>query len=87
MKKNIGIILSCCLFCSATSFADYDFDDVDTVREQTDALYKTNGGSQAATFNTIGKSMTAWGLGLAAVIALVSVAVHQSTADTTTTTQ
>ncbi len=87
MKKNIRILLSCCLFFSATSFADYDLDDVDTVREQTEAIYKTRGGSEAATFNTVGKSMVAWGLGLAAVIALVSAAIHPSAADTDSTTQ
>jgi hypothetical protein len=86
MKKNIGILLCFCLFFSALSFADYDLDDVDTVREQTEAIYKTRGGSEAATFNTVGKSMIAWGLGLAAIAALVSAAIHPSSGDTTTTT-
>lgn len=86
MRKSIGIFLSCCLFVSATSFADYDLDDVDTVREQTEAIYKTRGGSEAATFNTVGKSMVAWGLGLAAVIAIVSAAIHPSESSTTSST-
>lgn len=85
MKKNIGILLSCCLFFSAAGFADDDFYDVETVRQQTDAIYKTRGGSEAATFNTVGKSMIAWGLGLSAIIALVSAAVHQSNSSTSTT--
>lgn len=85
MKKKIGILLSCCMFFSAASFADYDLDDVDTVREQTDAIYRTHGGSEAATFNTVGKSMIAWGIGLAAVISLVTAAIHQSDSTTTTT--
>jgi hypothetical protein len=83
MNKNIGILLSCCLFFSTVGFANYDLDDVNTVRDQTEDLYKTRGGSQAATYNTVGKSMIAWGFGLAVIVALVSAAVHPSTANST----
>ncbi len=86
MKKTMrGLVCLSLFFCSA-GFAS-SLDDVDTVQEQTRDLYHTGSGSpQDATYNTIGRSMWAWGIGLAAVIGIVASAIHQSNTPTTTTT-
>jgi hypothetical protein len=84
MKKTIrGLVCLSLFFCSAGFSSSQD--DVDIVPEQTRDLYHTGSGAQDATYNTIGRSMWAWGIGLAAVIGILASAIHQS--NTTTTTQ
>ena len=88
MKKTIRALLCfSLLFCSA-GFAEAQ-DDVDIVPEQTRDLYHTGSGAQDATYSTVGRSMWAWGIGLAAAIGILASAIHQSNTshDTTTTSQ
>ena len=85
MKKTIRslLCLSLCVFSAA--FAE-DTDSLDSIRDQTQDFYRNGSGSDNATFNTIGRSMIAWGLGLSVAIAILASAIKQSDAPTTTTT-
>ncbi len=84
MKKTIRGLVCLSLLCCSAGFAS-SIDDVDTVPEQTRDLYHTGSGAQDATYNTMGRSMWAWGIALAAAIGILASAIHQSNADTTTT--
>ena len=71
------MILCFSVFFFSAAFST-DTETLNSVAEQTEDLYRTHSGSEAATFNTVGKSMWAWGIGLAAAIAILSAAIHQS---------
>lgn len=89
MRKNLSILLSVAtLFCGAPIFCE-DTTNLEEVKEQTDDLYRTGSGSQAATYSTIGKSMLVWGIGLSAAIAILASAIHQSSSshDSSSTSQ
>jgi hypothetical protein len=88
MKRYLSALIGSAVLFSSTPVCSEEIDGVDMVRQQTEDLYRTSSGSQDATFNAVGKSMIAWGLGLSAVIAILAAAIHQSAApETTTTTQ
>lgn len=74
-------VLSLSLLFSTSGFSD-NSESLNSIREQTQDIYRGTTGPDNATFNTIGKSMIAWGLGLSAAIAILSAAIKQSDADT-----
>lgn len=55
-------------------------DELDQYKEETDAIWQTGTGAQDGAFSAISVSMLGWGLGLAAVIAVVASVLHQSNA-------
>lgn len=54
--------------------------DINQYKEETDAIWQTGTGAQDGAFSAISVSMLGWGLGAAAVIAIVASVLHQSTA-------
>ena len=87
MRKNILRLLCFSLFFFSAGFAE-NTDNINTVKEQTEELYRTGSGATDATYSTVGRSMWAWGIGLSAVIAILASAIHQSNTshDTSSTT-
>ncbi len=83
MKKHISGVLCLSLIFSSAAFSE-NTESLNSIREQTQDIYRGATGPDNATFNTIGKSMIAWGLGLSAAIAILSAAIKQSDSDTTT---
>ncbi len=77
MKKTVRKLLCVSLFFCSAAFTE-DTDNVNTVKEQTEDFYHTGSGAQDATYSTVGRSMWAWGIGLAAAIGILASAIHQS---------
>ncbi len=84
MRNLITTFLVCSLvFCSPSLFAD---NDLNQYKEETEELWRSGTGSQDGAYSAIVLSMLGWGLGMAAVIAIVASVLHQSTASTAHTT-
>ena len=77
MKKTISKLLCLSLVLFSSAFSE-DSDNLHSIRAQSQDFYRGGSGADNATFNTIGRSMIAWGLGLSAAIAILSAAIKQS---------
>ncbi len=79
MHKIITAALVFSLFCcSSPLFAE----DLDKYKEDTESLWRNGTGSEDGIFSAVSVSMLGWGIGLAAVFAVVASVLHQSTAST-----
>ena len=74
MKKVSTLLILLSLTTSA--FAE----GLDNYVTDTESLWRTGEGAEDGTFNSISTSVFGWGLGLSAGIALLTAALHQSTA-------
>jgi len=74
MKKTISSVIICAfLFSSPVSG-----DELDRLARETDKLWRKGAGAEDGAFTASALSMLGWGVGLAAVIALIAILVHQS---------
>jgi hypothetical protein len=80
MKKFIVAILSLLLAChSHPMFANEEISDN---AKNADALYREGSGAVDGAYTATSVSMLGWGIGLAAGIAILAAALHQSKAST-----
>lgn len=76
MKKLISAVLAILMVCSSLPvFAEEDIQDLAT---NTDKLYREGAGAQDGAYTALSLSMIGWGIGLAAGIAILCAALHQS---------
>lgn len=68
------------LLISSTSLVLAADNDLESYSEETEEIWQSGVGSQDGAFSAISVSMLGWGLGMAAVIAVVASVLHQSSA-------
>ena len=78
MKKITTAILAAALIVTSSPFYARQNEDIQTLGDQTDALYRTGAGAQDGAYTSLGTSMIGWGLGLAVGIAILAGVLHQS---------
>ena len=81
MKLGVNLALCLSFLCSSLCYCD-NTETLESIRQQTQDIYNSGTGPENATFNTIGKSMVAWGIGLSAAIAILASAIKQSDSPT-----
>lgn len=74
MNKAL-VYLLCFSMITSTSFAAGDLNEQ---KEATDSLWRRGAGAEDGAFTAISASMLGWGVGLAAVIAILASVLHQS---------
>jgi len=79
MKKFIPLFLSIALLSSACPLIA---DDLETVQQDQDNIWRVGAGAQDGAYTSIASSMLGWGLGLAVGIGVLASVLHQSTAST-----
>ena len=82
MKKIIRIALSILLLSIHSIHAN---PCLEAAMEEMNDNYRTGRGCEDGIFTAVSSSMVAWGVGLIAGIALLTGLIHQSHAETTTT--
>lgn len=80
MHKIISAFLVLSLLCCSSHLCAEN--DLDQYKEETEALWRNGTGAEDGLFSAISVSMLGWGIGLAAVFAVVASVLHQSTAST-----
>ncbi len=72
-----------CFLCFAMMIASSSVladGDLNQTRETTESLWRRGAGAEDGAFSAVSTSMLGWGLGLAAVIAILASVLHQSSA-------
>lgn len=76
--KFLSITALTCYLFTSVCLANDETIDLNNVKQQTEDLYRTGSGSTDGTFSAVSLSMLGWGVGLAAGIAILASAIHQS---------
>jgi hypothetical protein len=77
MKRLIAVVLAAAVVASPSALTANE-DDIQTIGDQTDALYRVGAGSQDGAYTSLAVSMLGWGLGLGIGIAVLAALLHQS---------
>ena len=77
MRKTIASILLCSFL--VTSAHPVMGDQLDDLGKETDKLWRPGEGAEDGAFTASAMSMIGWGIGLAAVIALLAILIESST--------
>lgn len=78
MKKTIASLLLCTLVFSSAPGNYVKADELDELNQETDKLWRRGAGAEDGAFTASAVSMVGWGIGIAAVIALVVILVNSS---------
>lgn len=78
MKKLTASLLTAVLLLTSAPFSARQNEDIQTLGDQTDQLYRAGAGAQDGAYTSLGTSMIGWGLGLAVGIAILAGVLHQS---------
>ena len=76
MRKTIATLLLCSFLVS--SIHPVMGDELDNLAKETDKLWRPGAGAEDGAFTASAMSMIGWGIGIAAVIALLAILIESS---------